>query len=144
MAWNVWDLTSNRWMLMKSVGSAELAAKAIEELFKRNYPDREFEARRVRPVLEQHGTALMKLKPHMIWDIAMQDLERRERNKAHGPTDIGSYEQYASHRNHVAGANTANDIIRAAIADRALGLASDKADTRLIYSDLETLKAALQ
>lgn len=41
-------------------------------------------------------------------------------------------------------AETANDILRAAIAEPGLGLASGKRDTRLLYSDVELLKAALQ
>ncbi len=56
----------------------------------------------------------------------------------------GNYRQYAFHRSHVAKADTANDLIRAAIAAPGLGQSSGKRDTRLIYSDIELLKAALQ
>jgi hypothetical protein len=138
MPWNVWNETQQRWMILKSQ-RYEASTRELLDIYKREFPDDVMEVRKVRPVMEQHGTTLMKLKPRMIWDIAMADLDRRERNK----TKAWDFEHYAFHRDHVAGANTANDIIRAAIADRALGLASDKADTRLIYSDLETLKAAL-
>lgn len=140
MPWNVWNETQGRWAMTKSVRSKAMALDAIDGYLRHDFHGDQLEPRKVRPVMEQHGTTLMKLKPHMIWDIAMQDLDRRERNK----TKAWDFEHYAFHRNHVAKASTANDIIRAAIADRALGLASDKADTRLIYSDLETLKAALR
>lgn len=143
MPWNVWNETQQRWMILKSQ-RYEASTRELLDIYKREFPDDAMEIRKVRPVMEQHGTTLMKLKPRMIWDIAMQDLDRRERNKGHGPADVGTYEQYAFHRDHVAGANTANDIVRAAIANRAIGLASDKPDTRLIYSDLEILKAALR
>lgn len=144
MPWNVWSLTSQRWMLLKSAPSKSAAEGAIKDFLKKDYPEDEMEVRRVRPLLEQHGTTIIKLKPSMIWRIAMQDLERRERNKGHSPAaDIGGYVQYAFHRDHVAGANTANDILRAAIADIERGQNSDKPDTRLIYSDVELLKAAL-
>ena len=57
---------------------------------------------------------------------------------------IPQFKHYAFHRKHVVGAETANDIIRNAIAEPGLGLASGKRDTRLLYSDIELLKAALQ
>jgi hypothetical protein len=128
-------------MLLKSTPSRKAAQGAIEGFLKVDYPYEKMEPRRVRPLLEQHGTTIVKLKPGAIWRIAMADLERRERNKERG---IGEYERFAFHRDHVAGANTANDIIRAAIADIERGQNSDKADTRLIYSDVELLKSALR
>jgi len=141
MAWNVWDLTSKRWMLMKSVGSAELAAKAIEELFKRDYPDSEFEVRRVLPVLEQHGTTLMQFKPEAIWRMAMSDFDRRAGNLT---ADIASMKHYNFHRDHVRKAKTANDILRAAIEDIGKGRESGKKLTRLLYADEDLLRKALR
>lgn len=141
MAWNVWDLTSKRWMLMKSVGSAELAAKAIEELFKRDYPDSEFEVRRVLPVLEQHGTTLMQFKPEAIWRMAMSDWDLRAGNQG---ADVARMKHYNFHRDHVRKAKTANDILRAAIKDIGKGRESGKKVTRLLYADEDLLRKALR
>ncbi len=93
------------------------------------------------PVLEEHGTQLMVLKPSSIWAAAMADLERRAYNTAPGED---GFKVYAFHRKHVLKATSANDILRAAIAEPGIGLASGKRDTRLLYSDVELLKAALQ
>ena len=85
----------------------------------------------------------MVLKPSAIWSAAMADLERKARN-ARAELSPGEYEQYAFHRRHVAKANTANDLIRAAINEPGIGQASGKKSTRLIYSDVELLTAALR
>jgi hypothetical protein len=138
MPWNVWNLHTKQWALLRSVRSERQATEAMEEVFKRQHPEEEFEVRRVFPVLEQHGTRLMVLKPSYIWRLAMEDIERVSYNKTHWPGRI-----YNFHRKHVLKANTANDIIRAAIADQKSGLESPKEVTRLIYADLELLKAAL-
>lgn len=101
-------------------------------------------------LLEEHGTQLMVLKPSSIWHAAMEDLKRRSHNaditeKAKKSSFfVGAYRQYAFHRDHVAKASTANDLIRLAIAQPGLGLNSGKRDTRLIYSDIELLKASLR
>lgn len=105
---------------------------------------------RALPVLEEHGTRLMVLKPSSIWAAAMEDIKRRVHN-----TEVvassksswgrrGEFKHYAFHRRHVLRANSANDIIRAAIAEPGLGRASGKKSTRQLYSDVELLKAALQ
>ena len=98
-------------------------------------------AERSLPVLEEHGTQLMVLKPSSIWSAAMEDLKRREFNKQAAGD---SFRPYAFHRRHVIKASTANDVIRAAIAEPGLGIVSGKRDTRLLYSDVELLKAALR
>lgn len=104
--------------------------------------------------LQDHGTKLMELKPSSIWAAAMADLERRKHN-----IKYGDFQFYAFHRDHVVSAESANDIIRAAIKDIedaeaaaedadapvvAKGRKSGKANTRLIYSNVELLKAALR
>lgn len=94
-----------------------------------------------RTLLEEHGTRLMVLKPSSIWAAAMEDLRRREFNCDKARQD--RFKIYAFHRKHVVKASTANDILRAAIAQPGLGLASGKKATRLLYSDIELLKAAL-
>ena len=95
-------------------------------------------------ILEEHGTKLMALKPSSIWQAAMADLKRRAHNSSVSKSGVGNYRQYAFHRFHVAKAATANDLIRSAIASPGLGQLSGKRDTRLIYSDVDLLKAALQ
>ena len=102
-------------------------------------------------LLENHGTQLMELKPSSLWAAAMEDLERRKRNMgivrdADGKSLgwDGKYYHYAFHRDHVLKSDTPNDIIRRALAEPGKGQASGKYTTRLIYSNLETLKAALR
>ena len=96
-------------------------------------------------LLENHGTQLSVLKPSSVWAAAMNDLESRRHNiDADGQGWDGRYRHYAFHRKHVIKATSANDIIRAAIADPQIGRASHKYNTRLLYSDLELLKRALR
>lgn len=127
--------------MMRSVGSHALAAKAITELFQRDYPEDKLVVRRVRPHLEQHGTTLMQFKPEAIWRMAMADFDRRSGNLT---ADIASMKHYNFHRDHVRKANTANDILRAAIEDPAKGRESGKKVTRMLYGDVEQLRAALR
>lgn len=145
MKWNVWHIPSGRWLSFKSWGRKSVAIEyrelMIDPQTKDYYSAEELEVRPVHPMLEQHGTALIKMKPSMIWGCAMADLARRDRNKDHPP---GRPEQYAFHRKHVLKAESANDIIRAAIEDIEIGRRSAKRDTRLIYSDPELLKEALR
>ena len=148
MKWNVWHRPSERWLSFKSWGRKAAAEDylglKIELHAQRKgngYPADEMEVRRVLPLMEQHGTSLMKLKPKMIWQIAMADLGRRSHNaQAH----ISDMKPYAFCRQHVIKAESANDILRAAIADPERGRQSAKRDTRLLYSDIKLLKAALQ
>ncbi len=144
MPWNVWNTTENRWENLMSYKSRGSATDFLNEVVLREpgrYGDGPFEVRRTGDVLEEHGTKLMALKPSMVWRCAMDDLERRDRNKL---AQHGDYQQYAFHRRHVVKASTANDILRAAIEQPGLGQASGKKDTRLLYADVELLKAALQ
>lgn len=144
MKWNVWNLTTEEWASYKSVGSKAVAETMLVNCrveAERRKLKHKFEVRRVLTVLEQHGTRLVKLKPSMIWEVAMQDFARRDHNLSAGLADI---KPYAFHRKHVASAESANDILRAAIAEPELGRASGKRNTRLLYSDVELLKAALK
>lgn len=141
MKWNVWHIPSGRWLSTHSWGRKSHAQATFDHLIEiEGYDAGELEVRRVLPMLEANGTQLMKLKPKMIWDCAMADMARRERNK----DGRGRPEHYAFHRKHVLKAESANDIIRAAIKDIDLGRRSAKRDTRLIYSDPELLKEALR
>lgn len=145
MPWNIWNTSLNRWENLTSFPKRSVAAGFLAEVV---IPDgREggpFEVRRTGSVLEEHGTKLMALKPSMVWQCAMDDLGRREHNATVGDGGVGEYKQYAFHRRHVLKASTANDILRAAIEEPGLGRASGKRDTRLLYSDVDLLRAALQ
>jgi hypothetical protein len=143
MAWNVWNLSEERWENLTSYPTKGAAKSFLKDVVERdaNYGIGPWEVRVVGDVMEQHGTKLMQLKPSMIWRCAMDDLDRKAYNKDPVP---GQYKQYAFHRRHVIKASTANDILRAAIAEPGLGQASGKRDTRLLYADVELLKAALQ
>jgi len=90
-------------------------------------------------LLEEHGTELMVLKPSSIWSAAQNDLAIREKNQ-----EDSGVRHYAFHRDHVRNASSPNDVIRAALKDPEKGIASAKFNTRLIYSDVERLKAALK
>lgn len=98
-----------------------------------------------RRLLEAHGTPLMVLRPGSLWSAAMEDLKRRAHNRGeNGGIWDGTYRQYAFLRKHVLKAETANDIIRAALADLEAGTKSGKEMTRLIYSNRELLESALK
>lgn len=148
MPWNIWNVSLEKWEHRTSFGSKDAANLFRVEICEGHREGGPFEARRVRDVMEQYGTRLMQLKPSMIWRCAMDDLERRRHNAGigcpAGQGRTGEYQQYAFHRDHVAKAESANDILRAAIAQPGKGQASGKRDTRLLYSDVELLKAALQ
>lgn len=145
MKWNVWHIPSGNWLSYKSFGRRAAAQDMVDNVYTTKvgggYSRDELEVRPVYPMMEQHGTTLIKLKPSMIWDCAMADLARRDCNKDYPP---GKPEHYAFHRRHVEKAESANDIIRAAIADPGRGQRSAKRDTRLLYADVELLKAALR
>jgi len=128
-------------MMLKSVASKKAAERAITDFLAREYPEEGLEPRRVLSHLEQHGTTLMQFKPEAIWRMAMADFDRRSGNLT---ADIASMKHYNFHRDHVRKANTANDILRAAIEDPAKGRESGKKVTRMLYGDVEQLKAALR
>ena len=94
-------------------------------------------------LLENHGTKLMELKPSTIWSTAMEDLKRRENNR-HDSGNPAKMKHYAFHRDHVKKAESANDVIRAALNEPEKGRRSTKYNTRLIYSDLDLLRSALR
>lgn len=141
MPWNVWNTEDKRWMLLKSVRSRRRAIEEIERNPDLSRIRQDLEPRRVVPVLEANGTKLMQLKPSMIWATAMRDLHAKISNQGGSITTI---KHYAFHRKHVHKAETPNDILRAAIADPEPGRQSAKAPTRLLYADIDLLKASLQ
>jgi hypothetical protein len=98
--------------------------------------------------LLEHGTKAIVLTPSSIVDAAQKDLRRHEHNSAEARTDAPEYEHYAFHRKHVAKAWKAGghpkNVIELALADLTLGKESGKHWTRVIYSDAELLKKALE
>ncbi len=148
MPWNVWNVEMARWENLTSYATrAQAIGFRDEVVIPEGLEGGPFEVRRTGAVLEEHGTKLMQLKPSMVWRCAMDDLDRRSHNAAVQAGGEGEFKQYAFHRRHVikaSTASTANDVLRAAIAEPGLGRASGKRDTRLLYSDVELLKAALQ
>lgn len=143
MPYNVWNISSARWENLTSYRTRAEAEGFLTEVVKRDasYGIGPFEVRKTGGVLEEHGTKLMQLKPSMVWRCAQDDLARKQHNRT---ADIATIKHYAFHRKHVMKAETPNDILRAAIAEPGRGMASSKRDTRLLYSDVELLKAALQ
>src|SRR5437899_2943217 len=144
MKWNVWNITTQQWASYKSVRSragAEAVMLGHLAEAKRKRQKHQFEIRQVLPMMEQHGTTLMKLRPSMICRVAMDDFARRAHNLQ---ADVTGMRPYAFHRKHVVKAESANDILRNAIADPERGRNSSKRDTRLLYADVELLKAALR
>ena len=141
MPWNVWSVTEARWLLMQSVKSRSAAQDAIDAFLSKDNPEHELEPRIVRSSLETNGTGGLPFKPDAIWRMAMRDFEARAGNAT---AVVGKMRHYHFHRDHVRKAATANDILRAAIEDPERGRESGKKLTRLLYADVEKLKAALQ
>lgn len=143
MPFNVWNIKDEKWESLHSFARRRGALHYLEDVVLQN-PNQgkaNYVIRRIYPALEQHGTKLNGFRPEAIWRVAMNDLQTREWNERHGP---GQYKQYAFHRRHVVNAETANDIIRAALATPHHGIESGKKNTRMLYSDLRLLEAALQ
>jgi hypothetical protein len=127
--------------MVKSVRSKQAALDAIEGYLRYNQNGDELVPRRVVSALDGHATAVAQFKPEAIWRMAMYDLERRAGNATAG---IAKMRVYHFHRDHVRKAKSANDVLRAAIADPEAGRESSKKLTRLLYADVEQLKAALR
>lgn len=140
MPWNVWNVTQGRWALLKSVASRKAALDAIEGYLRHDTAD-QLEPRRVLSALDAHATAAAQFKPDAVWRMAMYDLERRAGNAT---AVITKMRVYHFHRDHVRKAKSANDILRAAIAELEKGRQSSKKLTRLLYADPDALRAALK
>lgn len=82
------------------------------------------------------------LKPANIVQAAKADLERREHNISADNSDMRIY---AFHRRHVAKAKGCTfTLIEFAVKEQSIGLESSKRNTRLIYHDIDLLRAALE
>lgn len=92
-------------------------------------------------VLEQHGTALHRLKPGMILQAAAADLKRFEHKRDGTLRD--KFAPYAFHRDHVRAAHSPHELIEQALEEQERGLTSGKRQTRMIYGARELLWEAL-
>jgi|SRR5215472_11191088 len=103
-------------------------------------------------VLLDHGTKLMELAAGSIAHAALNDLALREgkreiRDENGKVTRRAVFEAgvpYAFHRRHVGKATSPADLVARAIAEPGLGQASAKVNTRIVYADVEKLKAAME
>lgn len=93
-----------------------------------------------RDLLHRHGTRLVSLKPQNVVQAAEADLRLRARKSA---DEAAAVEPYAFHRDHVRLAKNARHLIALAAGAPALGVASGKYATRLIYESAALLRDAL-
>jgi len=103
-------------------------------------------------LLIDHGTKLMELAPGSLAHAAAHDLKVRE-DKREIRDEFGRVVEwpkaeagarYAFHRKHVRKATSPADLLARAILELGPGRASAKANTRIVYADVEKLKAALE
>jgi hypothetical protein len=80
------------------------------------------------------------LTPGAIVTAARADLKRWARKREDCRAD--KFAPYAFHRDHVEAARDAEELIKLALGERDVGLASGKPMTRLLYADVDTLQAA--
>jgi hypothetical protein len=91
-------------------------------------------------ILDHHGTKLHQLKPGSIVTAALADL-KLARKKREGEAD--RFAPYSFHRRHVGKADDAIDLLRLALEERDIGIASRKRVTRVIYGDAGLIRMAL-
>ncbi|MEE8252635.1 MAG: hypothetical protein V3R17_01745 [Hyphomicrobium sp.] len=110
--------------------------------------------KRERLMLFRHGTVPWKLTPHVIYEAAKNDLHakkvnaeiRRDRQQMpKGPMAKATLRRFAFLKAHVTEATTPVALIKKALTDREAGLAraGDEVNTLTIYSDEDSLRAAL-
>ncbi len=110
--------------------------------------------KRERLMLFRHGTVPWKLTPHVIYEAAKNDLHakkvnaeiRRDRQQMpKGPMAKATLRRFAFLKAHVMEATTAIALIKTALTDSEAGLAraGDEVNTLTIYSDEDSLRAAL-
>ena len=101
--------------------------------------------------LFQHGTIKWELTPNAVLETAKRDMRARAHNKAvrrerrkHAKGSpaaklIAKTRGYAFLSKHVQGAESAADLLRRAIEDRASGMASENVSTLALYTLGKTL-----
>lgn len=92
------------------------------------------------PMLQEHGTQLLRLKPSSIVSAAEADLKLRERKKEH---TAAPDEMYSFARKHVNRANSPGHLIALAYFDPNAAVSTDKKSTYVVYNDRDVLKTAL-
>lgn len=94
-------------------------------------------------MLRLHGTEKKTLKPSAIVSAAKNDLTVTRKYNSDKDGYFGR-RHYAFHRKHVHKAKSAGHLIRLALDDLAIGQASSKFNTRLIYGQPDLLLEALE
>jgi len=101
-----------------------------------------------REMLADHGTQIVKLTPGSVLGAARADMKRKIANAEIGKQPFGysgyGYEHYAFHRRHVRRAVDAADLLARASNEPEAGLTSKKYNTRLLYSDVQLIRAAIE
>lgn len=94
--------------------------------------------------LHEHGTRAFRLPAGAIVSTAEHDLDSREYNKRYAAgQEIGPTRRYAFLAKHVRRAKTAAELIALAIKENGAAKNTTKINTKRIYGDLATLRAAL-
>lgn len=91
-------------------------------------------------ILLEHGTQLHQLKPSSIVSAAEADLQLRDRKIC---KEVAPTAPYSFHRAHVRQSESAIELLKRAVRAPDVGIASHKVCTRVIYSDVEMIRAAL-
>ena len=102
-------------------------------------------------MLLHKGTEPCRLSPRAIIQTAETDLRHREANReirrlrqnGTAAKDTGTLYQYAFHSKHLAGSETAADVLRKAIKDHARGASTSEVGRARIYRDVGLLQEAL-
>lgn len=90
-------------------------------------------------LLAEHGTKAFALPPSAVIYAAREDLARRDKAQ-HNAFKKG----YLFAWDHVRRAKNVRDLIERAIAEPSAGSGSADLNTRMIYRDLDLLRAALE
>lgn len=92
------------------------------------------------PMLQEHGTELVRLKPNNILQAAEADLRLKQRKKE---KEAEPDAMYSFARKHVQRATSAGHLIALAYFDPNAALSTDKKSTYVVYNDREVLRQAL-
>lgn len=89
-------------------------------------------------VLAEHGTPTFALKPSSIIHAAANDLRIRDKAKKNA-----AGRRYLFAWEHVRAATSPTDLIQRALLNPSVGAGSPDLNTRMVYRDLDVLRAAL-
>lgn len=92
------------------------------------------------PMLQEHGTEFVRLKPNNILQAAKADLQLKERKKEKTAEPDA---MYSFARKHVQRATSPGHLIALAYFDPNAAASTDKKSTYVVYNDRDVLKTAL-